>query len=91
MSTSPLQVALGDLAQRGYEVVHVCTFPTSPEAPEPHHVYAVGRTSNRHVIIVREGGDGTYRFYVPVRGDLGQQVSGMIQWLEDNAGPAAGG
>jgi hypothetical protein len=84
---SPLKTVFSDLSRLGYESVRIGTLK-SPETPDPYHVYAVGRPNDRHVIIVREGPDGSCRIYTPFRGNLGDQAKALVKWLADNVGPA---
>ncbi len=44
-----------------------------------------GRRNENHAIIVREGGDGTYRFYAPIRGSAEDQIANLSKWLAENA------
>ncbi len=88
MAQMRLEEALAHLKSLGYEAYRIHTFEGTPQAPDPHYVYAVGRHNNRQVVIVRQGTDGSFRFYVPAttNPDPEAQVSGMAQWLDVHVG-----
>jgi hypothetical protein len=84
---SPLETVFSDLSRLGYESVRISTL-RSPETPDHYHVYAVGQPNDRHVILVREGRDGSYRIYTPFRGNLEEQAKALAGWLAEKVGPS---
>jgi hypothetical protein len=76
---TPLQIALDDLSRLGYESKKVGSLSSS--GGDSYHVYAIGK--NLDLFIVRESKDGSnYRFYLPTKGDLGQQIVEVARWLD---------
>jgi len=79
---TPLEMALAELARLGYEANHIYTFPVTRDIHNPLHVYLLGRHNNRHTVLVLEDrNNGSYRFFLPVYGDLGQQLGTVAERL----------